>query len=79
MFVNLTEVLLNEDRVDTIQAEPEFTQITIGGEVFPVSGITPFALTFTNLEKGKSGEKAESCSAPAAADVLRTWRRHWSL
>ena len=59
MFVNLTEVLLNEGRTVTMQIEPELTQITIGGEVFPVSGITPFALTFTNLEKGKARVEGE--------------------
>lgn len=59
MFVNLTEVLLNEGRVVTMQAEPEIRQIMIGKETFPVSSITPFAMTFTNLEKGKARVEVE--------------------
>lgn len=54
MFVNLTDVLLCEDKAVTMQAEPELTEVSIGGETFPVSGMTPFALTLTNLEKGKA-------------------------
>ena len=54
MFVNLTDVLLNEDKVITMQAEPEFMQVTVGRETYPVSGTTPFALTFTNTGKGKA-------------------------
>ena len=81
MFVNLTEVLLNEGRTVTMQIEPELAQVTVGGETYPVSGRAAVTLTIRMSGKGrrKSGEKAESCSAPAAADVLRTWRRHWSL
>ncbi len=59
MFVNLTEVLLNEDKVVTMQAEPEVSQVTIGGETFPVNSMTPFAMTFTNLEKGRARVEGE--------------------
>ena len=38
MFVNLTEVLLNEGRTVTMQIEPELAQVTVGGETYPVSG-----------------------------------------
>lgn len=34
MFVNLTEVLTNEDRVVSMQTETEITEISVGGESF---------------------------------------------
>lgn len=54
MFVNLTDVLTNEDKVVSKQIETELTQISIGGEVFPVIRKTPIRFTFTNLGKGRA-------------------------
>ena len=54
MFVNLTDVLTNEDKVISKQIEAELTQISIGGEVFPVVHKTPIQFTFTNLGKGRA-------------------------
>lgn len=59
MFVNLTDVLLNEDRVVTMQAEPEIGQVTIGRETFPVKSSTPFVWTFSNQGKGKARIEGE--------------------
>lgn len=54
MFVNLTDVLTNEDKVISKQIEAELTQISIGGEVFPMVHKTPIRFTFTNLGKGRA-------------------------
>ena len=54
MFVNLTDVLTNEGKVVTMQAETELEQIKISGTVFPVKDKTPVELTFTNIGKGKA-------------------------
>ncbi|MCI6715015.1 MAG: DUF177 domain-containing protein [Lachnospiraceae bacterium] len=54
MFVNLTDVLTNEDKVISKQIEAELTQISIGGEVFPVVHKTPIQFTFNNLGKGRA-------------------------
>jgi len=54
MFVNLTDVLINEGKVVTIQAELESDQSVIGGEVFRVVDKKPVELTFTNIGKGKA-------------------------
>lgn len=54
MFVNLTDVLTNEGKVITMQAETALEQIEIGGTVFLVKDKTPVDLTFTNIGKGKA-------------------------
>ena len=59
MFVNLTEVLLNEGRTVTMQTEPELTQVTVGGETYPVSGKAAVTLTITNVGKGKAEVRGE--------------------
>lgn len=54
MFVNLTDVLTNEGRTITVQAEPELEQITIGGTMFPVKDINSIVFTLNNIGKGKA-------------------------
>ena len=54
MFVNLTDVLMNEDKVISTQVETEFSEVIMGGETYPVVRKTPVSLTFTNLGKGKA-------------------------
>ena len=54
MFVNLTDVLINESRTVTMQADAELEQIIIGGKEFPVIEKSPVDLTFTNIGKGKA-------------------------
>lgn len=53
MFVNLTDVFINEGKTITMQAEAESEQITIGDETFPIKDKTPINLTFTNIGKGR--------------------------
>ena len=54
MFVNLTDVLTNEGKTITVQAEPELEQVTIADAAFQVKDITPIDLTLTNIGKGKA-------------------------
>lgn len=54
MFVNLTDVLRDEDKTVTMQTEPEIEEVTVGGETFPVISKMPFDLTLTNIGKGKA-------------------------
>lgn len=61
MFVNLTEVLTNEDRVITVQAEAEMTEVSVGGESYSVCASSPVDFVFTNTGKGRAriGGEAE--------------------
>ena len=54
MFVNLTDVLTDEGKTVTIQAELESDQISIGGMVYSVTDKSPFTLTMTNIEQGRA-------------------------
>lgn len=54
MFVNLTEVLTNEDRVVSMQTETEITEISVGGEKFPALASSPVSFVFTNTGKGRA-------------------------
>ena len=54
MFVNLTEVLTNEDRVVSMQTEAEITEISVGGEKYPVLASSPVSFVFTNTGKGRA-------------------------
>ncbi len=54
MFVNLTDVLRDEDKTVTMRIEPEIEEVTVGGETFPVISKMPFNLTLTNIGKGKA-------------------------
>lgn len=54
MFVNLTEVLTNEDRVVTMQTETGITEVSVGGERYPVLASSPVCFVFTNTGKGRA-------------------------
>ena len=54
MFVNLTEVLTNEDRVVSMQTETGITEISVGGEKFPVLASSPVSFVFANTGKGRA-------------------------
>lgn len=54
MFVNLTEVLTNEDRVVSMQAEIGITEVSVGGEKYPVLTSLPVRFVFTNTGKGRA-------------------------
>ncbi|MDE5717914.1 MAG: DUF177 domain-containing protein [Lachnospiraceae bacterium] len=54
MFVNLTEVLTNEDRVVSMQAEAQIAEVSVGGEKYPVSASSPVSFVFTNTGKGRA-------------------------
>jgi uncharacterized protein len=54
MFVNLTDVLINEGKEVSMQIETELTQVSIGGESFRVISKTPIRFTFTNIGKGRA-------------------------
>ena len=54
MFVNLTDMLTNEDRVVSMQAETEITDVSVGGEKYPVLASSPVSFVFTNIGKGRA-------------------------
>ena len=54
MFVDLTDVFINEGKMVTVQADTELAQVMVGGEVFPIKDKTPVSLTFTNIGKGRA-------------------------
>lgn len=54
MFVNLTDVLTNEDKAVSKQIDAELSQISIGGETFQVVWKSPIQFTFTNIGKGRA-------------------------
>ena len=54
MFVNLTEVLTNEDKVVSMQTEVQITEISVGGEKYPVLASSPVSFVFTNTGKGRA-------------------------
>ena len=54
MFINLTDVLTSEDKVISMQAETEMTEVSIYGEAFEILEKSPVNLTFTNLGKGRA-------------------------
>ena len=54
MFINLTDVLTSEDKVVTMQAETDMTEVNIGGETFLIADKTPVSFTFTNIGKNKA-------------------------
>lgn len=54
MFVNLTEVLTNEDRVVTMQTETGITEVSVCGERYPVLASSPVCFVFTNTGKGRA-------------------------
>lgn len=54
MFVNLTDVLTNEDRVVSMQAETQIREVSVGGEKYPVLTSSPVSFVFTNTGKGRA-------------------------
>ena len=60
MFVNLTEVLTNEDRVIPIQTEAQITEVSVGDGKYPVRAASPVRFVFTNTGKGKARIEAEA-------------------
>lgn len=54
MFVNLTDVLTNEDRVVSMQTETQIAEVSVGGEKYPVLASSPVSFVFTNTGKGRA-------------------------
>lgn len=54
MFVNLTDVLINEGKVLPMQIETGITQVLVGGEQYKVLDSTSAEFVFTNTEKGRA-------------------------
>ncbi|MCH5257047.1 MAG: DUF177 domain-containing protein [Lachnospiraceae bacterium] len=54
MFINLTDVLTSEDKVVTMQADTDMTQVNISGETFRIAEKTPISFTFTNIGRNKA-------------------------
>ena len=54
MFLNLTEVLTNEDKVIPMRTEAGITEVSVGGETYPVRTASPVDFVFTNTGKGKA-------------------------
>ena len=54
MFINLTDVLTSQDKVITMQAETDMTEVNIGGETFQIAEKSPVSFTFTNIGKNKA-------------------------
>ena len=54
MFVNLTEVLTNEDRVVSMQTEAQLREVSVGGELHSVLASSPVNFVFTNTGKGRA-------------------------
>ena len=59
MFINLTDVLTSEDKVISMQAETEMTEVSIYGEAFEILEKSPVNLTFTNLGKGRASVEGQ--------------------
>lgn len=59
MFINLTDVLTSEDKVLTMQAETDMTEVVVGGEVFEILEKSPVCLTFTNIGKGRAAVEGQ--------------------
>ena len=60
MFVNLTEVLLNEDRVVPMQVEAQISEVSVGGVRYPVCDMSPVCFVFTNTGKGRARIEAKA-------------------
>lgn len=54
MFLNLTEVLTNEDKVIPMRTEAGNTEVSVGGETYPVRTALPVDFVFTNTGKGRA-------------------------
>lgn len=60
MFLNLTEALINEDKVVTTKAETQITEVSVGKETYPGHALSPVSFVFTNTGKGKARIDAEA-------------------
>lgn len=60
MFVNLTEVLINEDRVISMQTEVKLTEVSVGSECYSVRESSPVRFIFTNTGKGRARIEGEA-------------------
>lgn len=60
MFVNLTEVLTNEDRVIPMQIETQITEVSVGDGKYPVCAASPVCFVFTNTGKGRARIEAKA-------------------
>jgi len=60
MFVNLTEVLTNEDRVISMQMEVQLKEVSVGKENYSVCDSSPVRFVFTNTGKGKARIEGEA-------------------
>lgn len=60
MFVNLTEVLTNEDRVVSMQVEPQITEVSVGGGTYSVCFPSAVDFVFTNTGKGRAKIEGET-------------------
>ncbi|MCM1049959.1 MAG: DUF177 domain-containing protein [Clostridiales bacterium] len=54
MFVNLTDVFNSEDEELSLQVETDMTEVSIGGEIFQITGKLPIQLDITNIGKDKA-------------------------
>ena len=48
MFINLTEVLTNEDKVLAVQTEAQITEVSVGDGSYSVCASSPVDFVFTN-------------------------------
>lgn len=60
MFVNLTEVLTNEDRMISMQTEPQIKEVSVGAEGYSVCDSSPVHFVFTNTGKGRARIEGEA-------------------
>ena len=67
MFVNLTDVLTNEDRVISMQAEAQIEEVSVGGEKYSVSASSPISFVFTNTGKGRARIEGKAAFTFSAA------------
>ena len=67
MFVNLTDVLTNEDRVISMQAEAQIEEVSVGGEKYSVLASSPISFVFTNTGKGRARIEGKAAFTFSAA------------
>ncbi|MCM1415204.1 MAG: DUF177 domain-containing protein [bacterium] len=67
MFLNLTEVLTNEENSVSMQAETQITELSVGGETYSGHALSPVSFVFTNTGKGKARIDAEAAFVFTAA------------
>lgn len=60
MFINLTEVLTNEDKVISMQTEIRITSVSVGGETYKLCDASPVTFVFTNIGRGRAKIKGDA-------------------